>query len=236
MSTTRVSSRARRWGWSVAAVLAVLGAATITVATLAQQHAPQPSAAAAIPRTTTAAPTGVPATGAGAPATGSPPPTSAGPILPSSPPVSVAVPAIGVRSNLLTLGLNPDNTVEVPPLGPVSQAGWFDRSPTPGQLGPAVLLGHIDSAQYGPGVFFRLGALVPGDPIEVTRSDHTVAVFEVDRVVSYPKDAFPSLEVYGNTRNAQLRLITCGGVFDRAARSYESNIVVYASLVASRPA
>ncbi len=151
-------------------------------------------------------------------------------------PVVLDLPSIGVHSNLLTLGLNPDHTVQVPPLGPVSQAGWYTDSPTPGQLGPSILLGHIDSAQYGPGVFFKLGALEPGDPVEVTRTDHIVAVFRVDRVVSYPKASFPSLEVYGNTPNAQLRLITCGGVFDRAARSYENNIVAYASLVSTRPA
>lgn len=146
------------------------------------------------------------------------------------------MPAIGVHSSLLQLGVNPDQTVQVPPLEADSKAGWFDQSPTPGQLGPSVLLGHVDSAEFGPGVFFRLGVMRPGQQIDVTRSDATVAEFVVDRVESYAKAEFPSLQVYGNTSNAQLRLITCGGVFDSASRNYENNIVVYAHLAATRPA
>ena len=133
----------------------------------------------------------------------------------------------------MQLGLNADRTVQVPPLGRDSRAGWYRYSPMPGQLGPAVLLGHVDSAQYGPGVFFKLGALRPGDTVNVTRADHTIAVFRVDRVVSYSKDHFPTLEVYGNTDHAALRLITCGGRFNLSSHGYESNIVAYASLVAT---
>lgn len=215
--------------WSVVVIGVVVGVALISTGLLVQQHAPQPGAAQqARPTTEAASPTNVTASGAA--------PAATGPLLSRSLPVSLDVPAIGVHSDLLTLGLNPDNSVEVPPLGPLSQAGWYEQSPTPGQAGPAIVLGHIDSARYGPGVFFKLGALVPGDPIEVTRADHTVAVFTVDRVESYPKTGFPSLQIYGNTPNAQLRLITCGGVFDRAARSYENNIVAFATLASSRPA
>jgi sortase (surface protein transpeptidase) len=134
---------------------------------------------------------------------------------------------------LLQLGLNPDRTVQVPPLSADSRAGWYRYSPTPGQLGPSVLLGHVDSAEYGPGVFFKLGALRPGDSVAVDRADHSEAVFRVDRVVSYPKDHFPTLEVYGNTDHAALRLITCGGKFDLSTHNYESNIVAYASLISS---
>lgn len=125
--------------------------------------------------------------------------------------------------------------MEVPPLAKNAPAGWYKHSPTPGQLGPSVLLGHLDSAEHGPGVFFKLGALRPGDTVTVTRSDDTVAEFRVDRVVSYPKDKFPTLEVYGNTDNAQLRLITCGGQFDSRSGAYESNVVAFATLVSSRP-
>ncbi len=213
----------RQLAWVAVVALAGLGAVLLGVGLSSQQHAPQPSAVAA-----TALPTAAASTAPAQPEMGL--------VLPRSLPLALAVPSIGVRSDLLTLGLNPDHTVQVPPLGPVSQAGWYQQSPTPGQVGPAILLGHIDSARYGPGVFFELGALKPGDPVEVTRADHTVAVFRVDRVVSYPKASFPSLEVYGNTPNAQLRLITCGGVFDPAARSYESNIVAFASLLSTRPA
>lgn len=219
--------------WSVVVVGVVVGVVLISTGLLVQRHAPQPGAAQqARPTTGSASPTNVTAnvTASGAAA------AATGPLLSRSLPVSLDVPAIGVHSDLLMLGLNPDNSVEVPPLGPLSQAGWYEQSPTPGQAGPAIVLGHIDSARYGPGVFFKLGALVPGDPIEVTRADHTVAVFTVDRVESYPKTGFPSLQIYGNTPNAQLRLITCGGVFDRAERSYENNIVAFATLASSRPA
>jgi sortase (surface protein transpeptidase) len=126
--------------------------------------------------------------------------------------------------------------VEVPPLGADSRAGWYRYSPSPGQLGPAVILGHVDSTEYGPGVFFRLGDLRPGDTLTVARTDRIAATFRVDRVVSYPKNQFPTLEVYGNTSDAELRLITCGGAYDSSARSYLDNIVVYASLVSSSAA
>ena len=141
-----------------------------------------------------------------------------------------------MNTDLLQLGLNPDHSVQVPPLSRHSEAGWYRYSPTPGQLGPSVILGHVDSAEYGPAVFFRLGALRPGHTLSITRADHTTAVFRIDRVVSYPKDHFPTLEVYGNTNTAALRLITCGGKFDPSTRNYESNIVAYASLISSHPA
>jgi sortase (surface protein transpeptidase) len=192
-----------------------------------QQRAPQPAAAER-----SAAPTSdsVPApSSSAAPETSTPPE-------PVAEPVSVSVPAIDVRSDLLTLGLNGDGTVEVPPLGRDDQAGWYEPGPAPGAVGPAVLLGHVDSAEYGPGVFFDLGALEAGDEIEVARADDTVAVFTVDRVEVHPKDEFPTLDVYGNTDDAQLRLITCGGAFDPGARSYEDNVIAFATLTDTRPA
>lgn len=157
-------------------------------------------------------------------------------MLPRSAPVRLDIPNLQVSSDLLQLGLNPDQTMQVPPLAKNAPAGWYKHSPTPGQLGPSVLLGHLDSAEHGPGVFFKLGALRPGDTLTVTRSDNTVAVFRTDRVVSYRKDKFPTLEVYGNTDSAQLRLITCGGKFDPSSGAYESNVVAFATLVSSRPA
>jgi sortase (surface protein transpeptidase) len=164
------------------------------------------------------------------------PPRQVGPVLRRAQPLHLDIPSIGVSTELLQLGLNADRTVQVPPLGRHSAAGWYRYSPTPGQLGPSVILGHVDSAAYGPAVFFRLGAIRPGDLVDVRRADATVAVFRVDRVVSYPKDHFPTLAVYGNTDNAALRLITCGGRFDFSTHNYESNIVAYASLVSSHPA
>lgn len=216
----------------VAAVLALCGVALVVIALVmpeSEPPPPQPKATSPSVTANTATPSRAPSREPEAAAV----PT--GLILARSLPVHLDVPAIGVHSPLLQLGANPDNTVAVPPLEKDSKAGWFQYSPTPGQLGPAVLLGHVDSAQWGPGVFYRLGALAPGQTVDVTRSDKTVAVFVVDKVDSYPKGAFPSLQVYGNTPNAQLRLITCGGVFDPSARSYENNIVVYAHLISTHP-
>ena len=216
-------------------LLILAGALALTVGLRAQRHAPQPPASAAIPY---AAAGGTPSSSRTT--TGGPPAAAAhgirGLVLPASTPTHLDIPAIGVSSALMELGLNADHTVQVPPLGRDSRAGWYRYSPSPGQVGPAVLLGHVDSAQYGPGVFFELGALRPGQLVSVTRADHTVAVFRVDRVVSYSKNAFPTLEVYGNTDHAALRLITCGGRFDLTSHSYENNIVVYASLVSSHRA
>ncbi|SEP17828.1 class F sortase [Trujillonella endophytica] len=212
--------------WLVAALaLAVVGVVALVVALGGQQSAPRPAAAGS---TTSAAPeSGPPPAPAGRPAaTGEP----------VAAPVSVSVPAIGVTSDLMDLGLAGDGTVEVPPLEEDDQAGWYAPGPAPGAVGPAVILGHVDSAEFGPGVFFDLGALTPGDEIEVTREDGTVALFVVDRVEVHPKDEFPTIAVYGNTADPQLRLITCGGDFDRAAGSYEDNVVVFASLAATRAA
>ncbi len=146
------------------------------------------------------------------------------------------IPSIGVTSDLLRLGLNGDGSVQVPPLADDDRAGWYENGPAPGAVGPAVLLGHVDSAEFGPGVFYDLGALEPGAEVLVTRADGTVAVFAVDRVERHPKDDFPTIEVYGNTEDAQLRLITCGGDFDSAVNSYEDNVIAFATLIATRAA
>lgn len=138
-------------------------------------------------------------------------------------------------SNLKDIGLEPDGEITTPPLAEDSHAYWLNVSPTPGQLGPSVILGHVDSAAWGPAVFFDLGKLRQHDKIDITLADHTVAVFEVTHVDEYQKTEFPTEAVYGNTDRAELRLMTCGGTFNQAEHSYESNIVVYAALVASHP-
>ena len=231
------TSRARRPGRTVllvVAVLLLLGGGTAVAVGVAGQDAdpPTPSASAA-PKSTSAradsAPpsssSGVPAPDAAAPT----PPTSNAPV-PVALPVSVTIPAIDVRSGLITLGLNPDGTLAVPQPGPdYDKAAWFDGSPRPGDPGPAVIEGHVDSAANGPSVFYDLGRLVAGDRIEVTREDGSVAAFVVDEVRVVPKDDFPTLEVYGNTDGPELRLITCGGPFDGSAGSYVDNVVVFAS-------
>jgi sortase family protein len=140
-------------------------------------------------------------------------------------PVGLTIPAIGVRTKLIRLGLTDAGTLQVPTTFGV--AGWYDRSPRPGAPGSSVIAGHIDSLA-GPAVFFRLADLRRGDRAYVRRADGTLAVFRVTAVRLYAKDRFPSAAVYGPVPTPQLRLITCGGTFDRAAGSYLSNVVVYA--------
>lgn len=143
-------------------------------------------------------------------------------------PVRLQIAAIGVDSTLMDLGLRKDGTMEVPPSG--FPAGWYTGAPTPGELGPAIIAGHID--WNGPGVFYNLHNLKVGDQIAVTRKDGSKPVFRVTRVSQFSKDQFPTTLVYGNLDHAGLRLITCGGSFDRASGLYEDNIVAFADLVA----
>lgn len=156
-----------------------------------------------------------------------------GPVLPRSLPVQVAVPSIGVRAPLIRLGLAADGSVRVPPADRPGEAGWYDGGPTPGERGAAVVLGHVDSAQ-GAAVFYDLGRLRPGHRVEAVRADGRVAVFTVESVERVAKDRFPTRRVYGPLDHAGLRLVTCGGSFDRAKRSYRDNIIVYAALTAVR--
>lgn len=152
-------------------------------------------------------------------------------ILPRSKPVSLDIPAIDVHSVVREVGRTPEGALETPAPGPFyDDAAWYRHSPTPGSLGPAVLLGHVDSAKDGPSVFFRLGELRQGDRVAVTRADDSVAIFVVDEVHRYAKNDFPTERVYGDIDHAGLRIITCGGAFDDAAGHYLDNIVVFASL------
>lgn len=144
-----------------------------------------------------------------------------------SAPTHVRIPAIAVDSALVGLGLQDDGRMEVPP--GAFPAGWYTGAPTPGELGPAILAGHVDHGGSA-GVFYRLHELAPGDAVEVSRQDGTTVVFRVTRVEQHRKDAFPAAAVYGDIDHAGLRLITCGGPFDRRVRSYEDNVVVFAEL------
>lgn len=148
-----------------------------------------------------------------------------------SEPTDITIPRIGVAAKIMSLGVNPDGTIEVPPLDRAQLAGWYQPGPSPGEIGNSVIVGHVDSAVIGPAVFFHLGALQPGDKIQVTRKDRTIATFRVDRVESYPKTGFPTELVYGPTEKAALRVVTCGGQFDERTRSYVNNIIVFATLV-----
>jgi sortase (surface protein transpeptidase) len=140
-------------------------------------------------------------------------------------PASLKIPAIQVSSDVTSLGLNEDDTVEVP--RDPATVGWYSLGPAPGQPGSSVMLGHRDSKQ-GAAVFYRLRDLKPADRVAVRLSDRAIAHFEVTRVVSYANERFPAQKVYdGKTPRPVLNLVTCGGAYDRAAGGYQANVVVY---------
>ena len=152
--------------------------------------------------------------------------------LPRSVPVRVEIPSIGVNSALLEVGKQANGEIETPPGEAGSPGGWYKHSPTPGQTGSAVILGHVNSNTSTEGLFYRLHELTPGQSITVIRADHTAAVFTVEKIDTYPKATFPTVEVYRNATRPEVRLITCGG-YDRATGEYLENTVVYATLTSS---
>ena len=195
-------------------MLALVGIGAIVAALLGQQTAPAEHDAGALP--------------APPPVSSSAPRPSAPVGPPPSPPVRLVVVKLGVDSRVASVGLNPDRTMEVPAKGPLYDlAAWYRYSVTPGQQGPSVIIGHIDSAENGPSVFYRLGELAPGDTVSVTREDGRTVPFTVYATRSFAKDAFPTGEVYAGTAGPELRLITCSGSFDASARSYRDNTVVF---------
>ena len=143
-------------------------------------------------------------------------------------PVYLSIPVIGVHTRLSRLGLTARGTMQVP--ASTSVAGWYTGSPPPGQVGSAIIVGHIDSYR-GPGVFFRLRLLRPGDRVYVRHANGTLTVFRVYAGHIYAKDHFPTQQIYGPVPGPELRLITCGGTFDAAIGSYLSNVVVYAAQI-----
>lgn len=238
------STKARVAAGIAALTLVVGGAGAVAYALASQHHAPQPTSSAAgrtgplardqTGRTTRR--TSATSTTKGAHAQTQ---KVTGPTLARSDPVSIDIPTISVQSKLQYLGLNATGTIEVPPLtgGPLTnEAAWYDGSPTPGEVGPSIIEGHIDSAATGASVFYNLGELKPGDPIDVTLADGTVAVFSVTGVRQYEKTSFPTAVVYGNTNFAALRLVTCGGTFDYTTGHYLANTVVFAALQSSHAA
>ncbi len=156
-----------------------------------------------------------------------------GRVLPASPPTRVRIPSIGVdHSGLVRLGRTSDGGIQPPKS--FSAVGWYDRGPTPGQLGPAVIAAHVDSTS-GPAVFFHLEDVAAGDAVRVTREDGTHLRFVVDRVRRYPKSSVPVARVYGKTSDRpELRLVTCGGDFDASTGHYVDNVVVFAHLTSVR--
>jgi sortase (surface protein transpeptidase) len=146
----------------------------------------------------------------------------------AAPPRWIRIPAIGVSAPVVALGLNPDRTLEVPRRW--GDTGWYTGGPEPGQRGPAVIAGHVDSTS-GPAVFYRLGQLRRGAMIHIRRADRSVVSFRVEGVERWPKHRFPTRRVYNSTARSTLRLITCGGTFNAATGHYLDNVIVYATRV-----
>jgi len=154
-------------------------------------------------------------------------------------PVHVDLPRVGIHADIIEVGLTDSKAIGVPPLDQALKAGWFSEGSAPGQIGAAVLDGHVDSGEIPAphqGAFYQLGAVSPGDTVEVTRADHMVAVYIVDYVETASKNKFPTQRVYGVVPYAALRLITCGGDFDYKAHSYLDNVIVYAHLTGTHAA
>jgi hypothetical protein len=144
------------------------------------------------------------------------------------------IPKIRIWAQIEPRGLKPNGAIGVPSLNTPFLTSWFDQGPTPGQRGTAAVYGHVDSYKLGPAVFYKLGALRPGDLVYITLEDREVAIFRVYALAMYPKSAFPTTVVYRYTRWPTLRLITCGGAFDQRTHHYLSNVVVFASYVGAR--
>jgi hypothetical protein len=197
----------------------------------AQVHSPVASTESGSPPAKTPARKADGSTTAG-PTGGGLPDQLTGTVLPASTPVSVSLPRLGIRSKLVHLGVDKYGAMQVPT--DPARAGWYKLGPTPGELGPAVIAGHV--TWNGPAVFFRLGSLRRGDTIKVVRRDGVTAVFAVADVRSYPKVRFPTRAVFGTIDYAGLRLITCGGTYDSSTHRYLDNLVVFARLVAAHGA
>ncbi|MEY9968048.1 LPXTG-site transpeptidase (sortase) family protein [Streptacidiphilus sp. MAP12-16] len=157
---------------------------------------------------------------------------SAGPLA-RSVPVRLEIPSIGVDTPVIPLALASDGSVDVPPIEAHSPAGWYQGSPTPGQVGPSVILAHVTVGQYGDGVFLHLARLKPGDRVVAMLQNGASAVFTVDSVQTVAKSRFPTSAVYGNVNHPALRLITCGGPRGSGRSGYPDNVVVYASLASA---
>lgn len=237
-----VNTSSRRGRLVASATAAVLltsltfGVAGCGTATAPQSTSTTPAApSAASPTPVPSPPTPVPPSSIPAPpapVTQAAKQQSQGPLLSASAPVSLSIPDIGLSVALTALGRDAKGEAEVPRGQLGDPAGWYKFSPTPGELGPSVILGHVNTTTTAEGVFFRLHELKAGEQFSVAREDGTVAVFAVDRTEVVKKDEFPTLAVYGNTKRAEIRLITCGG-YEPATGDFTENTVVYGHLLSS---
>lgn len=219
----RVRTSVRPWAW-----LSVLLAAVAVACLVASVRTSGPTA----PRSAVADPEPVTSSAASAPSTSSIPsaPEAGSPRVaaPASPPVGLRIPAIDVDATVIRLGLNEDRTVEVPT--DAADTGWYRLGPPPGARGSAVVLGHVDSV-HGPGVFFRLRFLEPGDLVLVDAADGSTSTFRVLRLATYPNEDFPARQVYTSPGSDRLlNLVTCGGDYDPES-GYQANVVVYTRMV-----
>ncbi|QNP67259.1 class F sortase [Streptomyces genisteinicus] len=148
--------------------------------------------------------------------------------LPPSPAKRLVIPKLTITSPVTLLGLDARGTLTAPPVDEPKLVGWYGMGPAPGEAGTAVAVGHRDT-RTGPAVFLNLSRLKPGDTVDVVREDRRTAVFTVDKVRTFTKDEFPDKQVYGSTGRPELRLLTCGGSFDKK-RGYSANVVVFAHL------
>ncbi len=146
--------------------------------------------------------------------------------------MKIAIPGIFIEAPVTGLDLDEKGRLGAPPMGRPKVVGWFRGGPSPGEAGTSLIVGHRDT-KTGPAIFLNLNALHPGDLVKVTRADRTTAVFTVDEVKKYAKDRFPDNKVYGAARRPELRLMTCGGNFDKK-NGYAANVVVFAHLVSVR--
>nr|WSW66983.1 class F sortase [Streptomyces sp. NBC_00995] len=197
---------------------APLAAAASEAPAPAAPAAPASSPAAALPRQATPSP--------------SPTPTTA-PALARSVPKRLKIPAIAVDAPFTPLSIGASGRLDAPPPNDTNLVGWFQGGVTPGERGASIVAGHVDTLT-GPAVFLQLRFLRPGSTVDITRADGTVATFKVDTVETFSKAKFPDKRVYADTPDAQLRLITCGGTYDKKARDYEDNVVVFAHLDSAR--
>ncbi|MHA4773727.1 class F sortase [Streptomyces sp. MSC1_001] len=214
----RVFERRRRQPWGVLALAMLSGIAMMRNGVDVALGPPQP-AAAARPVARPVVP---------------PPPGASDGVEPLTfaPASRIRIPAIRVAAPIMDVGLEPNGWVAAPPPEDANLAGWYQNGISPGQRGTAVVVGHVDNAR-GPAVFYGLGSLEKGQHVEVERYDGRVAVFEIYGVEVYSKDDFPGVQVYSDTGEPELRVITCGGGYTRA-RGYDGNVVVYARMVSSR--
>lgn len=217
---------------AAAVALALVGVLLVVLGLHGQAGPPQPApqrAAISAPLSA-AAPTADPKPSPAATSEPTAPAVDLGTILPASVPVTLDIPIIGVHSTtLVPLNVGADGVLAAPT--DFARPGWYAGGPTPGQLGPAIIAGHVDGPT-GPAIFYRLGQLTPGAQVTITRQDSSIATFAIDTVASYAKSEFPTDLVYGNTTNrAELRLITCGGAFDRKTGHYVDNIIAFGHLI-----